>query len=197
MEVITKEIEVYEFDELSKEAQEKAIDDNRYTQIDGVEWSYWTIAEKRGELEKLGFIGPEISFSGFCNQGDGASFSCNSFDLQKWLTASGADKKYHKLAKIDVNYLNGYIRKNSYANHYCHEKTGCFEFNTEKGVSIRLGKLIDELEAEIEAHRLELSRSIYTALNDEYDYLTSDESVFESLVSQDCTFLKDGTVYQD
>lgn len=38
----------------------------------------WTDA-----LEQIGFINPEIAFSGFWSQGDGASFTCRYVDLEK------------------------------------------------------------------------------------------------------------------
>ena len=68
----TIEIKVYEFDELSKEAKEKAIND--YREENEVDLSY-KIDEFAKRLMELGYENVEIKYSGFYSQGDGLSFT--------------------------------------------------------------------------------------------------------------------------
>jgi hypothetical protein len=74
------------YDQLEDHAKMKARD--WYRQIFG-EDSYWsesTLEDWKQFLVDIGFGDePEIAFSGFSSQGDGASFTCNSFDLTKFV----------------------------------------------------------------------------------------------------------------
>lgn len=68
----TIEIKAYEFDELSKEAKEKAI--NNYREENEIDLSY-KIDEFAKRLMELGYKNIAIAYSGFCSQGDGLSFT--------------------------------------------------------------------------------------------------------------------------
>jgi hypothetical protein len=67
----------YTFDELSQEAKDHAIENERSSMYESMgDWWYEPIIE--GETEKLeseGFDDIEIQFTGFNSQGDGASFT--------------------------------------------------------------------------------------------------------------------------
>jgi hypothetical protein len=43
--------------------------------------------------------------------------------------------------------------------------------------------------------RLDLSQEIYKSLESEYDYLTSDEIIAESLIINEYEFTEDGKIY--
>jgi hypothetical protein len=49
------------------------------------EWWDFIYEDWKEWLERAGFSGPDISFSGFSSQGDGASFTANSFDFNKFV----------------------------------------------------------------------------------------------------------------
>lgn len=86
----------YEFDEdgdrggnlhfvqLNDEAKERARD---WYRNGGLDYEWWDSIEDewKQELEELGFNEPDIAFSGFSSQGDGASFTAKSFDFMKFV----------------------------------------------------------------------------------------------------------------
>lgn len=71
------------FAQLSDEAKETARQEYREN---GLDYNWWEhiYEEWTTELEEMGFDGIEISYSGFWSQGDGASFTAESFDFMKW-----------------------------------------------------------------------------------------------------------------
>ena len=78
--VITTSKIVYSFNELSPEAQEKALDDNRYSNTECYDWweGVYDIAEIAAEILgiELGSKNGDVSifFNGFYTQGSGSSF---------------------------------------------------------------------------------------------------------------------------
>lgn len=76
----------FTFDQLDDAAKEKAREWLRDAneQDPDTYWSEPIIDEWKTELEEMGFLDPEISWMGFWSQGDGASFTCNRFDFDKF-----------------------------------------------------------------------------------------------------------------
>ena len=87
--VITETETVYTFADLvklSKESGEDGLDKalEWYTQgLSDYEWWDYTYELWSSALEQLGFLGVSIAHSGFCCQGDGASFECSNIDHEK------------------------------------------------------------------------------------------------------------------
>jgi hypothetical protein len=71
----SEEGKTYSFDELPKEAKEKAIEKNRDINIEYTEWYEPIIDNFEYAMEKLGLTDVEVEFTGFYSQGDGASFT--------------------------------------------------------------------------------------------------------------------------
>lgn len=60
--------------------------------LTGDDWHECIINDQLDELREIGFLEPDIQFSGFWSQGDGASFTCDGVDfpvLLKHLIAAG------------------------------------------------------------------------------------------------------------
>ncbi|NCX55970.1 MAG: hypothetical protein EBW87_02075 [Burkholderiaceae bacterium] len=76
----TKTITVYKYDELS----EKAKDNVKYKYIAGNIDLDYVIDDAKREGEKFGFMIDEVLYSGFSNQGDGASWT-GTIQLQRFL----------------------------------------------------------------------------------------------------------------
>ncbi len=88
----TKTIDCFLFSELSSEQKAKVIE--KYNDINtDHDWSQWTIDDWKEKLERQGFLSPEIYFSGFWSQGDGASFTAE-IDLEKFLSGRRIKAKY-------------------------------------------------------------------------------------------------------
>lgn len=72
------------FVQLNDQAKERARD---WYRTGGLDYEWWDSIEDewKQELEELGFNEPDIAFSGFSSQGDGASFTAKSFDFMKFV----------------------------------------------------------------------------------------------------------------
>ncbi len=65
----------YQFNELDEKQQEKIIEKYYDINVSDEYWYEYTKEEFETKLKKLGFYNIKVQFSGFYNQGDGASFS--------------------------------------------------------------------------------------------------------------------------
>lgn len=143
------------------------------------------------KLEKLGYINPQIAFSGFWSQGDGASFTCE-VDLETWI--KGKDK-YKPLSRFisDAEIEATVTRLTS---RFSHENTCRAEVaHWIDNIRPKTGALIYQLEAELEAERLELCKSLHKDLEEECEHLSSDECIAENFEANEVEFLEDGSVY--
>ena len=156
-------------------------------------WWDFIYEDWREKLEKAGFHGAQIYFSGFWNQGDGACFDaeCNTDDLVKDL-----DPKFKQLhSDVDITIS---IQSNSYANHYSHERTRYIDIDIYKdNITPDQDSMLDELQAIIEQKRLDLCRAIYKDLENEYEYRTSDEALIEDAEANEWTFNEQGRMERE
>jgi hypothetical protein len=183
----TKTINLYKFEELTEEQQAKVID--QYSDINNeltcnlITWDDRFIQD----LEDKGFINPDISYSLNYRQGDGASFTCSELDYDLLL------KDYtgkHKSWMLEI--LNQYCEvkiERDYSCHYVHERscdTELYEYT-----QCNYPRIIDELEnirQYIEDIRLEACINLAEDLQNEIDYLTSDEAIKEALIANEYYF---------
>lgn len=177
----TKTINLYNFDELTKEQQKKAIDNLRNINTDGDYWFEDIIREWKEKLTRQGFLSPEIYFSGFCSQGDGASFKAE-VDIEKFLKGRRMATKYKEAI---TNYQEGESSAEiTTSGRYCHEYTMTIDgYNTP-----------DELDSLILDHAREQARKIYKELEKEYFYLSSDESIIDTIKANEYTFNEQGMI---
>jgi hypothetical protein len=77
----------FQFDELSPDIQEKVLNDYRETHSESInDWWYEDVIENfESELKNSGLEDIECNFTGFWSQGDGASFTANVRDVEKFL----------------------------------------------------------------------------------------------------------------
>lgn len=198
----TKTYKVFEFDELSADAQKIALDELR-----DQEDPYWYASVEdqwKEKLTELGYDNPDISFSGFGSQGDGASFTAR-IDLSVWLlkpttkiTEKDRERFYKMLANIaksdDCEIEAKVFRIDT---RYSHENT-CRASVELSGTYTPEGEaLANELEKLIEADRLALSKQIYKEFEAEYDYLKSDEVLKDESIPYQHKYLKSGKFAPD
>lgn len=188
----TEQISVYTFDELSESAKQKAIEKRRHWNVEHDWWSFtydW-FKETYPQYQDC-----EICFSGFSSQGDGASFTfrLDSTYFEKWLEA--LDIPEWKKAVL-VHYIPEFTGERN-SHYYSHKYT----------VSICLSSddhnydNIDALKYRHYHEFLDLLRSeyykhcdiLYKVLEEEYDYLTSDECIIEGM--GDCEFYENGDTF--
>lgn len=96
-------INVYSFEELSEQAKQKALNENRH--IDACyDWHNPILWQFGATLKSMGFESPDISFNGFYSQGDGASFTCSRIDLELFVRHFKCLTKYRILLDEDLEF---------------------------------------------------------------------------------------------
>ena len=187
-------ITLYSFNELPSEVQEKVIEDNRNINLDH-NWYDFIYDNWKEKLTAFGFINPEIYFSGFYSQGDGACFDAD-IDLETVL--KNAPEEYKKLILAN-NYIEFIISSYGMSNIYSHEQTKKIDFSITKdhklikintGFSTILEKFLNWLESK----RIEFCQQIYKDLQESYEYLTSDEAVKNTIIANEYTFEINGSM---
>lgn len=205
------ETTVYRLAELSDEAKDKARawyreggfdydwynavyeDFQRIAEILGIDFKTRTVRLMGGGSRQE----PRIFFSGFWSQGDGACFE-GYYSYRKNASASirayaPQDTTLHGIADA----LQAVQRRNFYqlraeATHrgrYQHEY--CMAISVARDSPIWQDMTADAEDVITKALR-DLARWLYRQLEREYEYLTSDEAVDESIVANDYTFTGSG-----
>lgn len=213
----TVETSVFTFDELSDRAKETAREWWRESESQefGAFGEIFEPAETAAALLGIAFdynriplhggktrTEPDIRYSGFCSQGDGASFvgtySSKTQPLPAVLRAEfPQDQTLHDLAdalhalRVQYRLLTGhwFDVKVTQDGHYVHKFTMSVEVTDET-----TGQEIEDVQ--ISNNLLELMRDfaqwIYDGLEAEYDYRMSDENVDESIRTNEYEFDEDG-----
>lgn len=190
------------YHELSEESKQRALEFFQETACD-YDWWYECIfedckeifkilgitSEKRVELKNGSFrYEPDIQFTGFYSQGDGASFT-GTYSYQKASCANirayaPYDKELHQIADA----LAAVQRKHFYKivaeiyrmnSHYSHEHSVHIEANVPDTVEEPLRDLM---------------RWIYKRLQAEYEYQTSEEAALETIEANSYDFDEDGSL---
>lgn len=157
------------------------------------DWYEYTISYYTKELEKIGFRDIKIGFSGFCSQGDGANFTGNWCSVTRKMENSDIpciQAIKILLEKIGKNHdWNFSIKKGYGGYHYEHENTvTIFDadfFHVGQQCRESIG---EKLEDEILAACRNVMQEIYTALDKEYEYLTSETAIIETCMANEYKF---------
>jgi hypothetical protein len=102
----------YSFEELSPDAQRKVLEDYYDINIDRDDWSEPIIEGFKEDMEELGLSNVGVEYTGFHSQGDGASFTANVSDVEKFLKEALGKKsdQYLDLGE-ELKDENSYLRK--------------------------------------------------------------------------------------
>lgn len=191
------------------------IEKHRDINVDIHDWYECTIDDWKERLGEMGFYDPDIQFSGFWSQGDGASFTSRSVPgphtdpdvVEAWNNLVGAAALIGETITEDLRALayGGVARTN---HRYYHENTvsvdwnwddppyGNYELPTE-GMKPFADALIASVERyfeDLDERVRSLCRQIYDDLEKEYEYLTSDEAVEETLEANGYDFDEEGDI---
>ena len=188
----TIEITAYKFAELDVKVQEKVLEDYRYVIVElDNEWYHPIIEGFEEDMLEYG-IDPEVSFSGFGSQGDGASFistTCDTDLLIRKLYESGHDISENAL--LDSKDYTIIIRRND--NHYAHENTMYVNYYSGGGI-----ELFPDEEEKLTDVVLEWARTkakeLYKNLEKYWDELTSDDEIMEYFEDNEFLFYENGKV---
>lgn len=184
------------FDKLSDETKQKAIEKNRDINV-YYEWYEPIYEDVKRVGEILGIEIDKIYFSGFWSQGDGACFegvySYNKGAHKMIKEYAPKDETLHHLANQlwDLQSENFYKlsatikHKGMYYHKYC---TDIDVYNENDSMYYA-----DNETAEFVRERLrDFMEWIYNMLEQEYEYITSDEAVAESLKANEYEFNEKG-----
>lgn len=214
----------YSFDELSSEVQENVLDNNRDINVDYDGWEDGVTEEFKEDMKEIGIYDIEISFSGFYSQGDGASFTSEDIDTRELFNAigiqsddalnmetdderaKGQNKEFYDL--LDTMEDIGQVERNRIKpegirvtiertdNRHVHYSTvrANVEIWDEPDEWEEPYGFADKLEDTITEYIRELCKDLYRKLETEYDLLTSDNSVKETLIDNDYEFDQKGNI---
>lgn len=186
---------------LSDERKQALIEEHRDINT-SYEWWDCVYDDFEEDMEKVGIKVDAMHFSGFWSQGDGASFTGYMRSKPFFEHHKLADS-YPWIAKL-IEMGGDFtlrIERNSYS-HYVHENTvsstltfaGMFRHTLPNdGVRAAVIEQWDELlDAEYEGIAQaatdiirDYCRDLYRRLREEYEYLTSDEAVWDAIVAND------------
>ena len=208
------EITVYTIDELSDAATEAARAWYRESCLD-CEW-YDFVYEDFGTI--CGILGvslgttpvrlyrggtrdkPKVYWTGFSSQGDGASFEGSYAHAKGAARAIRAhapkDEELHRIAdalqavqKRNFHQLHATITQHG---RYCHEYTMSIEVERD---SPAWQPPTDDAEDTVTEAMRDLARWLYRQLRAEYEHLTSDEAIDETLATNESTFTAAGEYF--
>ncbi len=191
MRIETTHRNVLEFAELTEEQKKKAIDGLRDLNTEGLsDWYHPIIEDNTKMLEALGFYDINIAFSGFCSQGDGASFIArfgNSF----------SQERYNRFEKDHIGMIDDEMKSllNIVFDDIKREQSQD-DYEDEDYHITRNGRYYHS--GTITAYNLNMVRvaryisdKIYVALEKEYDYQQSDKSIKETIEANNYEFYED------
>jgi len=205
----TVEVDVYKFEELSDRAKEEAREWYRSGALDYGWWDF--IYEDAANVADILGIDircnpvklmngsvrhdPCIWFSGFCSQGDGACFeghySYKKGSVKEIKKYAPTDKELHSIAErlfdAQRRCFYGLTAKIKHSGHYSH--SGCMSIDVSCYDDMRFD------EEDIRQPLRDFADWIYKQLEQEHDYLLSDEVVDESIVANEYEFNADGSIF--
>ena len=180
-------VKIYKFNELDAKVQEKVINEmTRFIQeMDAPTFLDDITDAWREKLTELGYENPEILYSGFGSQGDGASFTSDNIK-----EASGIKELIDQLSEEERAEIS--IRLRRIDSRYYHENTVTVDAEG-------LDSALMAQKLEIDAHEVikKLSREIYKELETAYDGLSSRENVIDFIDENDYEFFADGRTYSE
>lgn len=184
-----RKINIYSFDELSKEAQAKALEKFRYINTDFSDWSDPITEGAKETLTPLGYEDAHILFSGFGSQGDGACFTA-SVNIGEWLKAHSLTEKYAELFKYEADYK--IVIEHKWRYYYSTSTDVWLDEFDEPDAHPEAEKQAQEVLALVEKEREELGNKFYRDLSDYYDELTEDEAIRDTILVNEYEFLANG-----
>ena len=208
MKTITTTTNVYQFEELSDDVQQIVLDKYREWMVDDPYWYTCITEDWKDRLAELGIDKPEIYFSGFYSQGDGAVFECKDIDLIKLMNGLGMQNEYKYIYDLlidDVMDVSSGI--NRISTYYEHEGTAKLSIDFEQlnddyeseekynKVEHKAIEMLSQLEKDLDQWRREICKELYSDLMQEYEMLQSDDVLKEHFIENEYEFTEDGEMY--
>lgn len=185
---------------VSSERKEKLIEKHRYINVDYPDWWNNVYHEFRSDMYDCGIQVDRMYFSGFCSQGDGACFEGGFATLKAYLDYHHKGQ-FPMIRKLMEH--GGYVYLScSHTGRYYHEN--CTHFSVEHDTFYHLiecptefhEQIVDQWDRQLEQEVDELEdaakeqfrsymQDLYRKLEAENDHLTSDEVVWDTIVTNE------------
>ena len=202
----TKTITIYKFNELSDKAKQRARDWYRNGDTFDAECVTFDAAQcadiigikidTRAQSNPNAIYEPEVLWSGFWSQGDGACFE-GSYRYKKGALAAimshaPKDEELHRIARELQEIQRGHFYRiraiMTHSGHYYH--SGCM--NVQVFDRDDENRDIGDAEERIRQLMRDFADWIYSNLRKEYDWKNEDAQVDETILMNEYTFLEDG-----
>ena len=187
-------INTFEFKELNPEIKSKVLDDNRDINVSD-EWYDFALDDLESKIKEnlnLNISRDKVYFDIF------AKTSFCKLDIGE--VSKALSQKYPKLINIDLPNFFGVtaywsLRKSDFGNDIIELET---EHSEDEGIERETEEVInEEIKSNILKDLTELQEIIlqfFKGLYEDYDYLTSDESIKETFEANDYTFEETGAI---
>lgn len=178
------------FTELNDKQKATALDKHRDINVDCSEWCEHITSKFYEELNAIGFEGVESQYSGFCSQGDGASFTAESIDIEKFLRSQKRWSHYRQLHEmIRIKDITGEVKRDPGSRYSHYNTTEAFlDGDWQLDLTPKQQALYDELQKELDDYITEQGKAYYSELDTCYYDLISDENVKETIIANDMDF---------
>lgn len=174
--------------------REELLEEYRYVNVDHTSWWEFIYKDMRERLEAAGFHIDNFYWTGFWSQGDGACFEGHVWSSKKFYDAHFTPEQFpwvHQL--IDMNGTTDIRAEHRGPYYHAHSvsinvdiepfEQVCRTDELEQAAAVVWDAKLEEEFPRFEEAVTEVLRGymqeLYKLLNDEYDYLTSDEAVGE------------------
>lgn len=201
----TIETQVFKYDELSDEAKAKAREWYSGTACQDSDWFDFVYDDADNVAKIIGITldrkrgnTPSIYFSGFYSQGDGACFEGSYRYVKGALKAIKAyapqDTELHRIAKElqDIQRRHFYQLRATVKHRGHYQHSGCMSVDVYRTDDGYFNDGTDE-ESFIQCMR-DFADWIYSQLEKEYEYQTSDEVAEEMIIANEYEFDENGNI---
>jgi hypothetical protein len=183
---------LYNFHELSKAAQETAIEKQRNNEYNVfLDFFYDDCIEL---IKEKGFKGNiELQYSLSYSQGDGLSFSCDYFDNLNELFTEVLGPEKQKTINCIINNCSLKINGNNGRYCYAHRNDVNFELdNYYVKSSTNLDNLISQVESKLKDLYIDLCKELENKGYSEIEYQNSDEYIIDFFNNNEIEFYENG-----
>lgn len=188
----TIEIELYKFTELSENAKNTAIENERKKEIE----FDWFSDFCHDQISENGFKGNiKLQYSLSRSQGDGLSFYCDYFDNLNdlFIQILGTEKQ----KTIDTILNNIYFKCDGNNGRYCYASKNdiTLELDDYKGNNYLIHEIVSKVESKLKDLYIDLCNQLEKQGYEDIEHQYSDEYISETLTENDYYFTIDGLIY--